>query len=151
MTSGTFMGISFVLWNFPGAILPLENRALTFNKFKKTRHLNEFVRLGLRYSQVTRVSGYPLWQLSIDHNMDVHKAVHYQVKHRLHVPWTASYNLSQNCWDTLLSSCPPNMLVGKNWWVNCDEQHWGDEETGQKLKKKTAFRWKCPNYFCLRL
>ena len=28
------------------------------------------------------VSGYPFWQLSIDHNMDVtHKDVYYQVKH----------------------------------------------------------------------
>ena len=27
---------------------------------------------------VTLVSGYPFWQLSIDHNMDVHKDVHYQ-------------------------------------------------------------------------
>ena len=40
------------------------------------------------YSQVTLVSGYPFWQLSIDHNMDVHKDVHYQLKHRLYIPWT---------------------------------------------------------------
>ena len=30
-------------------------------------------------------------QLSIDHNMDVHKDVHYQVKHRLYIPWTPSW------------------------------------------------------------
>ena len=28
----------------------------------------------------------PFWQLSIDHNMDVH----YQVKHRFYMPWTTS-------------------------------------------------------------
>ena len=32
----------------------------------------------------------PFWQLSFDHNMDVHKGVHYQVKHRLYMPWTPS-------------------------------------------------------------
>ena len=33
----------------------------------------------------------PFWQLSIDHNMDVHKDVHYQAKHRLYItPWTPS-------------------------------------------------------------
>ena len=36
------------------------------------------------YSQVRLVSGYPFWQLSIiDHNMDVHKDVHYQLKTRI--------------------------------------------------------------------
>ena len=30
------------------------------------------------------------------------------------------------------------MLVCKIWWVNCDKQHWEDEETGQKPKKQ---RW----------
>ena len=52
------------------------------------------------------------------------------------------YSLSQDYWDTLLSSCPPSpppppqpMLVCKMWWVNLDNQHWQDEETGQKLKK----------------
>ena len=30
------------------------------------------------------------------------------------------------------------MLVCKIWRVNCDKQHWKDEETGQKLKKQ---RW----------
>ena len=34
-------------------------------------------------------TGYPFLQLSIDRNMDVHKDVHYQVKHRLYIPWTS--------------------------------------------------------------
>ena len=37
--------------------------------------------LNLWYSHVTLVSTYPFWQLSIEHNMDVYKDVHYQVKH----------------------------------------------------------------------
>ena len=32
----------------------------------------------------------PFWQLSIGHNMDVHKDVHYQVKQRLYTAWTPS-------------------------------------------------------------
>ena len=44
--------------------------------------------LSPQYSQVTLVGGYPFWQLSIDHNMYVYKDVHYQVKHRLNIPWT---------------------------------------------------------------
>ena len=48
------------------------------------------VHLSLQYSQVTLVSEYPFWQLSIDHNMDVHKDVQYQIKHRLYMPWTSS-------------------------------------------------------------
>ena len=31
---------------------------------------------------------YPFWQLSIDHNIDVHKDVHYQIKHTLYMSWT---------------------------------------------------------------
>ena len=41
------------------------------------------------------------------------------------------------------------MLVCKVWWVNCDKQHWEDEETGQKWK--TSVGWRCPSYFCLKL
>ena len=34
----------------------------------------------------------PFWQLSINHNMHVHKDVQvYQVKHRLYMPWTPSW------------------------------------------------------------
>ena len=46
------------------------------------------VHLSPRYSHVTLVSGYPfcIWQLSIDHNMDVHN----QVKHRFYMPCTPS-------------------------------------------------------------
>ena len=36
--------------------------------------------LSPQYSQVILVSGYPFWQLSIDHNTDVHKDVRYQVQ-----------------------------------------------------------------------
>ena len=57
------------------------------DNFKNTRHLNE---LSPRYGHVTLISGYPFWQLSIDHNMNVHKDVHYQVKNRLYMPWTSS-------------------------------------------------------------
>ena len=32
----------------------------------------------------------PFWQLSIDHSVDVHKGVHYEVKHRLYMPWKTS-------------------------------------------------------------
>ena len=42
------------------------------------------------------------------------------------------------------------MLLWKIWWVNCDKQHWEDEETGEK-QKKNRVGWKCPNYFSLRL
>ena len=38
------------------------------------------VQLSPQYSQVILVSGYPFWQLSIDHNTDVYKDVHYQVQ-----------------------------------------------------------------------
>ena len=41
------------------------------------------------------------------------------------------------------------LLVHKTYWVNCDNQHWRYEETGQK--QKNSVRWKCPNYFCLKL
>ena len=33
-------------------------------------------------------------------------------------------------WDTLLSSYPPNVGV-QDLVVNCDNQHWEDEEKGQ--------------------
>ena len=38
-------------------------------------------------------------------------------------------------WDTLLSSYPPNVGV-QDLVVNCDNQHWEDEEKGQNWKKK---------------
>ena len=46
------------------------------------------------------VSEYPFWQLSIDHNMDIHKDVHYQVKQRLYMPWTP--------WTTIARSLQEN-------------------------------------------
>ena len=53
------------------------------------------------------------------------------------------YSLSQNCWDTLLSSCPP---PNQCWCVRCGEltaitNIGRDEETGQKLKNN--FVWDC--------
>ena len=44
----------------------------------KTHHLNELLHCSPRYSQRWHWSAdTPFWQLSIDHNMDVHKDVHY--------------------------------------------------------------------------
>ena len=38
------------------------------------------------------------------------------------------------------------MLVCKIWWVNCDKQHWKEEETGKNWKNSVG--WKFPKYFC---
>ena len=44
----------------------------------KTHHLNELLHFSPRYSQLWHWSAdTPFWQLSIDHNMDDHKNVHY--------------------------------------------------------------------------
>ena len=48
------------------------------------------VLLSRLYIYVTLVSRYTFWQLSIENNKDVHKDVHYQVKHRLYMPLTSS-------------------------------------------------------------
>ena len=66
--------MAFSLWTWACDQLVLVSGSL------KTRHLNELLLLIPWYSQVTLVSGYPFWQLSIDHDMDFHKDVHYQVK-----------------------------------------------------------------------
>ena len=47
----------------------------------------------------------------------------------------------------VFASCP--LIIGVQDLVNYDKQHWEDEETGQK--QEDSIRWKCPNYFCLRL
>ena len=43
------------------------------------------------------------------------------------------------------------MLLCKIWWVNCDKEHWEDEEKGQKWKKKkkkkTALGGSVPTIF----
>ena len=100
--------IKAVLWDFP--IMNKQTRLISyymafslwtwaFNQLKpttgqritsKNTSPQWVVHLSLRYSQVTLVSEYPFWQLSIDHNMDVHKDVQYQIKHRLYMPWTSS-------------------------------------------------------------
>ena len=47
--------------------------------------------LSPQYSHVTLVSGHPfLTAVNWPINMEVHKDVHYQVKHRLYMPWTPS-------------------------------------------------------------
>ena len=58
------------------SLLSIKTKNWSVDNFK-THHLNELLYFSLRYSQVTLVSRYPFWQLSIDHNMDVHKDVHY--------------------------------------------------------------------------
>ena len=30
------------------------------------------------------------------------------------------------------------MLVYKIWWVNCDERHWEEEETGKEKKQRSV-------------
>ena len=50
------------------------------DNFKKNTSPQWVVQLSPQYSQVILVSRYPFWQLSIDHNMDVHKNVRYQVQ-----------------------------------------------------------------------
>ena len=69
------------------------------------------VHQSLRYSQVTLVSRYPFLKLSIDHNIEVHVDVQYQVKHRYlrhmlahykkiipsHYKKTANQSMRTNC------------------------------------------------------
>ena len=43
------------------------------------------------------------------------------------------------------------MLVLKIWWVKRDKQHSERDRWRRARSKKKRFRWKCPNYFCLRL
>ena len=40
-------------------------------------------------------------------------------------------------------------VVHTIWWVDCDKQHWEDEQTSQKLKNSVW--WKFPNHFCPRV
>ena len=48
------------------------------------------------------------------------------------------------CWDTLLSCYPPNVGV-QDLVVNCDNQHWEDEETGGSVP--TISVWNCSFYY----
>ena len=50
---------------------------------------------------VTLVSRYPFWQLSNNHNMDVH----YPVRYRLYMPWTPSYNTRRKSLKEKLFLC----------------------------------------------
>ena len=66
-------------------IMDLSLRSIETNNWSVDNFKKQWVvHLRLQYNQVTLVSGCPFWQLSVDHNMDVHKDVHYQVKHRLY-------------------------------------------------------------------
>ena len=62
------------------------------SNYNLKKHIStmNIVLLSPRYIHVTLVSRYTFWQLSIENNKDVHKDVHYQVKHRLYMPWTSS-------------------------------------------------------------
>ena len=69
-----FVGLMtfFIIWP---SIMDLGLRSIKSNKWSgdnfKNTSFQSVVHLGLQYSQVTLVSGYPFWELSIDHNMDV--------------------------------------------------------------------------------
>ena len=54
------------------------------------RHLNEFYTWARDTVRWHWSADALSWQLSVDHNIFVHKHVHYQVKHRLYMPWTPS-------------------------------------------------------------
>jgi len=83
--------MAFSLWNW--ACDQLKPKAGQRKTFKNTSP-QLVVHLSPRYNQVTVVSGNPFWQLQIDYSMDVHKDVHYQVKHRLYMTWTDTYIVS---------------------------------------------------------
>ena len=79
--------MAFSLWTWAcDQVKPTFDQRITL----KNMSTQLVVHLRLHYNQVTLVSGYPFWQLSPDHNMSVHKDVHYQVKHRLYMPLTSS-------------------------------------------------------------
>ena len=79
--------MAFLLWTWAcNQLKPTTGQQLTLKK-----HITSMsCPFELWYSQVTLVNRCPFWQLSIDHNMDVHNDVHYQVKHRWYMPWTSS-------------------------------------------------------------
>ena len=72
--------ISYVLYGL--FIMDLNLRSIKTNNWsannlqKKNMPPQWVVHLSLRYSVMALVSGYPFWQLSIDHNLDVHQVVH---------------------------------------------------------------------------
>ena len=49
------------------------------DNFKKNTSPQRVVHLSPQYSKVPLVGGCSFWQLSIDHNMDVHWDVHYKI------------------------------------------------------------------------
>ena len=150
MTSGTFTGNSFVLWNFPGASLPLENQTLAFNNFFLKKAPQWVCTLAWACDTVR-------WHVSADTLCDSCQLTITWMSIRLS---TIKLNTDCICLGQLatvsvkivgtlcrLRALP--MLVVKIWWVNCDKQHWEDEETGQKWKTvlggsvPTIFVWDC--------
>ena len=72
-------------------IMDLSLRSIKTNNwpadnFKKTHQLNESYTWAIQSCDTGQRM--PFWQLKIEHNIYVHKDVHYHVKHRLHMPWT---------------------------------------------------------------
>ena len=59
------------------------------------------------------VSGYPFWKPSFDHNMDVHKDVYYQVRHRLYMLWTQGSHYNSLFADPLFSLQSPSNTLDK--------------------------------------
>ena len=72
------------------SLRPIKTNNWLADNFLKNTSPQWVVHLSPQYSHVTLVSRYSFWQLSIDHNMDGHKDVYYQVKHRLYMPWKFS-------------------------------------------------------------
>ena len=69
--------MTFSLWTWAcNQLKPTTGQQITF----KNTTPQWVVQLSPQYSQVILVSGYPFWQLSIDHNTDVYKDVRYQVQ-----------------------------------------------------------------------
>ena len=65
----------FIMDLILGSVKPTTGQRITFKK-----HVTSMsCQMSLQYSHVTLVSRYPFWQPSVDHNMEVHEDVHYQV------------------------------------------------------------------------
>ena len=65
----------FIMDLILGSVKPTTGQQITFKK-----HVTSMsCQMSLQYSHVTLVSRYPFWQPSVDHNIDVHEDVHYQV------------------------------------------------------------------------
>ena len=75
--------MAFSLWTWAcDKLKPPTSQQITLKKHHLTQGV---VHLSLWCREVTLVRGYSFWQLSIYHNMAIHKDVHYQVKHLVHL------------------------------------------------------------------